>query len=65
LEQFTLHKVFAPRISLGFGAWGTVGSRGQVGRVILVLRTFLRWCGGLCKFGGDWAGGSRVKEGHR
>jgi len=25
---------------LGFGVWGTLGSRGWVGRVMLVLRTF-------------------------
>jgi len=51
---------------LGFGVWGTLGSRGQVGRVIVVLRTFPVLVGEICaKFGGDWPGGSRMKEGHR
>jgi len=27
-------------ICLGFGVWGTPGSGGQVGKVILVLKTF-------------------------
>jgi len=35
-----LHKVFSPVICIGFGVWGTLGSGGLVGRVILVLRTF-------------------------
>jgi len=35
-----LHKVFTPLTCLGFGVWGTLGSRGRVGGVMLVLRTF-------------------------
>jgi len=35
-----LHKVFSPVTRLDFGVWGTPGYRGQVGGVILVLRTF-------------------------
>jgi len=38
--HFTLHKVFSPLAHLGFRVWGTQGSRGWVGRVMLVLRTF-------------------------
>jgi len=38
--HFMLHKVFSPVTHLGFGVWGTPGSRGWVGRVMLVLRTF-------------------------
>jgi len=34
-----LHKVFSPVTHLGFGVWGTLGSRSQVGGVMLVLRT--------------------------
>jgi len=37
---FTLHKVFSPMTRFGFGVWGTPGSRGGVGGVMLVLRTF-------------------------
>jgi len=37
--HFTLHKVFSPVTHLGFRVWGTPGSRGQIGWVILVLRT--------------------------
>jgi len=46
---FTLHNVFSPETHLGFGVWGTPGSRGQVGWVMLVLRTFPELVGGLCK----------------
>jgi len=35
-----LHKVFSHVTHLDFEVWGTPGSRGQVGRVMLVLRTF-------------------------
>jgi len=35
-----LNKVFSPVTCLGFGVWGTLGSRGWVGVVMLVLRTF-------------------------
>jgi len=35
-----LHKVFSPVTHLDFGVWATPGSRGQVGGVLLVLRTF-------------------------
>jgi len=46
---------------LGFGVWGTPGSRDWVGGVMLVLRTFpeLVGVGGeVCaKFGGDWSSG--------
>jgi len=35
-----LHKVFSPATRVDFGVWGTLGSRGQVGWVMLVLRTF-------------------------
>jgi len=40
-----LHKVFSPVTRLGFRVWGTSGSRGQVGRVMLVLRTFPKLLG--------------------
>jgi len=39
-EELTLHKVFSPVTHLGFRVWGTLGSRGRVGGVMLVLRTF-------------------------
>jgi len=39
-DELTLHKVFSPVTHLGFRVWGTPRSRGQVGRVMLVLRTF-------------------------
>jgi len=39
-DELTSHKVFSPVTNLGFGVWGTPGSRDQVGGVILVLRTF-------------------------
>jgi len=39
-EHFMLHKVISPVTHLGFGVWGTPGSRGSVGGVMLVLRTF-------------------------
>jgi len=38
--HFRLHKVFFPVTHLGFGVWGTPGSRGWIGGVMLVLRTF-------------------------
>jgi len=39
--HFTLHKVFSPVMThLDFGVLDTPGSRGQVGGVMLVLRTF-------------------------
>jgi len=38
--HFTLQKVFSPVTRLGFGVWGTQGSRGWVGGVMLELRTF-------------------------
>jgi len=38
--HFTLHKVFSPVTHLDFGVWGTLKSRGRVGGVMLVLRTF-------------------------
>jgi len=38
--HLTLHKVFFPVTHLGFGVWGTPGSRGWVGEVMLMLRTF-------------------------
>jgi len=38
--HFTLHKVFSPVIRLGFGVWGTLGSRVRVGGIMLLLRTF-------------------------
>jgi len=38
--HFMLHKVFSPVIRLGFRVLGTLGSKGWVGRVMLVLRTF-------------------------
>jgi len=38
--HFTLHKTLSPVIHLGFRVWGTQGSGSQVGRVMLVLRTF-------------------------
>jgi len=38
--HFTFHKVFSPVTHLGFGVWGTLGSRGRVCGVMLVLRTF-------------------------
>jgi len=38
--HFTLHKVFSPVTPLGFRVWGTPGSRGWVGGVMLVLRIF-------------------------
>jgi len=38
--HFKLHKVFSLVTHLGFGVWGTPGSRGRVGGVMLVLRTF-------------------------
>jgi len=34
------HKVFSPMTHLGFGVWGNPESRGRVGEVMLVLRTF-------------------------
>jgi len=34
------NKVFSPVTHLDFGVWGTLGSRGWVGGVMLVLRTF-------------------------
>jgi len=39
-DELTLHKVFSPVTHLDFRVWGTPASRGGVGRVILVLRTF-------------------------
>jgi len=39
-DELTLHKVFFPVTRLGFGVWGTLGSRGWVGGVMLVLGTF-------------------------
>jgi len=44
-----LHKVFSPVTHLDFGVWGTPGFRGQVGGVMLVLRTFPELAGGLRK----------------
>jgi len=38
--DFTLRKVFSPVTHLGFEVWGTQGAMGQVGGIILVLRTF-------------------------
>jgi len=38
--HFPFNKVFSPVTRLGFGVWGNPGSRGWVGRVMLVLRTF-------------------------
>jgi len=38
--HFTLHKVFSPVTHLGFGVWGTPGSRVWVWGVMLALRTF-------------------------
>jgi len=38
--RFMLEKVFSPETHLGFRVWGTPGSRGWVGGVKLVLRTF-------------------------
>jgi len=38
--HFTLHKVFSLMTRLGFEVWGTPGSGGWVGGVMLVLRTF-------------------------
>jgi len=38
--HFMLHKVFSPVTHLGFRVWGTLGSTGWVGVVMLVLRTF-------------------------
>jgi len=38
--HFTFHKVFSLVTHLGSGVWGTLGSRGWVGGVMLVLRTF-------------------------
>jgi len=35
-----LHKVFSPVTHLGFRVWGTPGSRGKVGGVMLVLGNF-------------------------
>jgi len=51
---------------LGFGVWGTPGSGGRVGRVRLVLRTFLKlvWRSvqNLVEIG---VAGLQVKRGHR
>jgi len=38
--HFLQSKVFSPVTPLDFGVWGISGSRGRVGRVMLVLRTF-------------------------
>jgi len=40
LMHFLLSKGLSSVICLGFGVWGTQGSGGQVGRVIIVLRPF-------------------------
>jgi len=40
-----LHKVFSPMTLLGFGVWGTQGSRDRVGRVMLELRTLAELVG--------------------
>jgi len=51
-------------LSLGYPKVRGSGSR--VGRVILVLRTYLELAFEVCtKYGGDWSGSSCVKEGHR
>jgi len=64
--HFTLHKVSSPMTHLGFGVWGTLGSSGQVGGVILVLRTFpelvVRSVQNLVEIGSAVQG---VKWGHR
>jgi len=39
--HFLQNKVFSPVICIGFGYWGNPVSGGWVGRVRLVLRTFL------------------------
>jgi len=45
---------------LGFGVWGAPGSRGQVGGVMLVLRTFRVGREVCAKFGGGWSGSSDI-----
>jgi len=47
---------------LDFGVWGIPGSRGWVGRVMLVLRTFPELVGRSVQ---NWSCGSGVKRGHR
>jgi len=47
----------------GFGDWGTPGSGGWVGVVILVLRTFPELVVEVCtNLGGDWSSGSGMKR---
>jgi len=51
---------------LGFGVWGTLGPRGQVGGVMLVLRTYHELVGrSVKKFGGDWSSSSGMKRVYR
>jgi len=49
--HFLKSKVFSPVICLGFGGWGTLESRGRVGGVMLVLRTFYEFVQNLVEIG--------------
>jgi len=65
-NELTLHKVFSLVTRLGFGVWGTLGSRGQGWRGHACVKSLPRVGGEVCaKFGGDWSGGSGVKRVHR
>jgi len=55
--SFYITQSFSHVICKRFGVWGSPGSRGQVGGVIVVLKTFTELVGR--------SGGSPVKEGHR